>query len=256
MATTYAETGGPGGLFDPADFLVYLNRCYGDPNLRRSARARLDRLKQGDKESFAAFLPKFEKELADSGGAVWSDDIKIDRLEKTLNAQMTDLLYNKRRMLTDYFGFLQELQELGANLEKKRYITQKSKQPQEFPSYRTFGKPQGGQPSSTPQGDTMDWEPTKVNRAVQKQNKDLKNKRAKWVDQEELDRRRKEGRCFRCGRTGCSVASCPLLPPRKPSQTTKANARRIKPVLEAAVEEDSDVSGSTMSEGDRESEKE
>jgi hypothetical protein len=102
----------------------------------------------------------------------------------------------------------------------------------------------------------MDWEPTKINRVIQKQNRELQGKRAKWVDQEELDRRRKEGRCFRCGRTGCSVAECPLLPPRRPSQATKVQAKRTKPVLDAVIDEDEEVTDDSSYDVDGESGKE
>ena len=80
----------------------------------------------------------------------------------------------------------------------------------------------------------MDWEPTKISRAVQQQNERLQGKRAKWVSQEEWRARRKESRCLRCGRTGCQIAECPLLPPKRPS----AQIGRTRPITEAAVEEE------------------
>ncbi|KAK4247016.1 hypothetical protein C7999DRAFT_32596 [Corynascus novoguineensis] len=67
LATSFAREGGQGGTFEPDAFLAYLSFCYGNPNNKRMALARLRYLKQGERESFATFFPKFEKELADSG---------------------------------------------------------------------------------------------------------------------------------------------------------------------------------------------
>ena len=85
MTTTFAESGGPGRAFNPDAFLTYLSACYGDPNLKQRALGRLTDLRQGDKESFAAFLPRFEKELTDSGGSTWPDDVQINHLRSSLN---------------------------------------------------------------------------------------------------------------------------------------------------------------------------
>ncbi|KAK4443233.1 hypothetical protein QBC34DRAFT_257514, partial [Podospora aff. communis PSN243] len=59
--------------YDPEDFLTCLSTCYGDPNAEQKALGRLESMTQGNQESLATFIPRFEKELADGGGAVWSD---------------------------------------------------------------------------------------------------------------------------------------------------------------------------------------
>jgi hypothetical protein len=256
MAAAYYENGGPGGARNPTEFLRYLTSTYEDPNTQRSARGRLARLKQGDRESFAAFLPKFERELADSGGSTWPNDVKIDHLERCLNGELAELLYGQRGMPTEYLAYVRELQDLGANLDRKRYQAPKSKQGRNLSFDWQPTKQQKDKRNATPSGDTMDWEPTKISRVIQKQNKELRGKRAKWVDQEELDRRRKDGRCFRCGRTGCNVAECPLLPAKRPSQTARVQAKRTKPVLDAVVDEDDGVTDDSSYETETESEKE
>jgi hypothetical protein len=236
-ATAFARTGGFTGSFDPKVFLAYLNSCYGDPNVQRSARARLARLKQGNRDSFAAFLPKFEKELADSGGSMWSDDVKIDYLERSLNKGLADLLYGQRGMPTDYLGYVQALQDLGANLDERNQA-QKSEQSRRSSSDRRYEQPTvKTPPPRTPSPNAMDWEPTKINRAIQKQNQELAGKRAKWASEEEVQRRRKEGLCTRCGRKGCWSSKCPLLPPRHPSSQTQIKRSAPKlPAIEDMVD--------------------
>ncbi|KAM7208834.1 hypothetical protein V8F06_014924 [Rhypophila decipiens] len=86
----------------------------------------------------------------------------------------------------------------------------------------------------------MDWEPTRISQAIHKANEKLKGKRAKWVDQEEIDRRKSEGRCLRCGRTGCRVNKCPLLPARRPDLSNGTKIARSRPVLKAEVEDESE----------------
>ena len=84
---------------------------------------------------------------------------------------------------------------------------------------------------------------------VQRDNPKLAGKRAKWIDEREKERRRKEGRYFRCGRTGYIVAECPLLPAKPPLVLTGVNYTRVKrskPIIKALVE-DTEDEGNTPS---------
>ena len=47
--------------------------------------SRLESLRQKDKESSPSFLSRFEKELAESGGAVWANPVQINNLDHDLN---------------------------------------------------------------------------------------------------------------------------------------------------------------------------
>lgn len=81
MAAAYHEQGGADGARSPEHCLDYLNWRYGDPNAKSRAMERLRASKQKPNESFATFFPKFEKELADSGGGAWDDAVQINYLE-------------------------------------------------------------------------------------------------------------------------------------------------------------------------------
>jgi hypothetical protein len=202
LATTFAQNGGPDGAFNPDAFLTYLSSCYGDPNVRQTALRRLEDLRQGERESFATFLPKFEKELAESGGAAWPDDVQINYLQRSLNQGMKSLLRTQRNMPTDYLGHITALQELGANLDRERYQARRSARVSAARSPSPdwiFAKQRKERRASTPPQDTMDWEPTKISRAIQRQNRELAGKRAKRASEEEVQRRRREGLCTRCG---------------------------------------------------------
>jgi hypothetical protein len=78
-------------------------------------------MKQKDNESFAIFfLPKFEKKLADSGGVLWPDQIKINYLEGALNKEFSTLLISIE-MPTDYNGYKIQYLRVGSKLDGFKY---------------------------------------------------------------------------------------------------------------------------------------
>src|SRR5207237_10279796 len=77
------------------------------------------------------------------------------------------------------------------------------------------GASQSPAPATTPT-DKMDWEPTRANA-----------QRAKWVSKEEINKRKAEGQCLRCGKSGHRIAFCPykpaINPNGQPTRASKAN---------------------------------
>src|SRR6266516_4947195 len=75
--------------------------------------------------------------------------------------------------------------------------------------------------------DSMDWEPTRTASATSTQNNGPKEKkRARWVSQQELDRRRQEGVCIRCGGSGHFVGKCEYAATRRPTETPSTRGSR------------------------------
>ncbi|EFQ86857.1 hypothetical protein PTT_17790 [Pyrenophora teres f. teres 0-1] len=76
----------------------------------------------------------------------------------------------------------------------------------------------------------MDWEPSRS-----------QAQRAKWVSQQEIDRRRDDGSCLRCGKKGHLISACKLKPAhnpnRQPARATKAIGK-TKPSAEPYDVED------------------
>ena len=58
------------GLYNTNGLLNYLKECYTNPNANQRALERLGKIRQRKNKSFAAFLPRFERELIKSDGAV------------------------------------------------------------------------------------------------------------------------------------------------------------------------------------------
>jgi hypothetical protein len=125
MSAAYYDHSKQTGTTDPLEFLSYLSSCYLDPNLSQKALNRLGSMTQGDKEPFASFLPKFERELADADGAGWTAAVKISYLKKALNGEMRRELKGQLNMPTEYHPYVRALQDLGANLDEFRGFSQR-----------------------------------------------------------------------------------------------------------------------------------
>jgi hypothetical protein len=81
-----------GRALNPDEFVDYLNTIFLDPYLSGRAINRLRTLRQGEKESFSTFLPRFKKELANSRLRDAGDAVEISYLEGALNSQMSAAL--------------------------------------------------------------------------------------------------------------------------------------------------------------------
>lgn len=132
---------------------------------------------------------------------------------------------------------------------------------------------QPGQKTEDRREDMMEWEPTpqassQVNAARIRRDKNtigyqskrpedqaLLGKRAKWVEQAEMDARYREGRCLRCGRDNCRVERCPLAAPIRPGNATRRTQVNVavpsRPLVTiAAIAEDEDTASPSDEDSD------
>lgn len=258
MCTAYVESGGTN--HSPAHFMLYLDRQYLDPNAKQRALDRLQNLRQSEKESFATFLPKFEKELADCGGAAWPEEVKVNYLKNVLSKELkVHLLHTKPA--TNYGQYIIQIQDMQSKLDGLRYSSlaapRKVMNIQSGPSTRSFQGNSTSLPGSStvvqPAVDEMDWQYegqparpsifsartyTVLTPDEKKANGQLKGKRAKWVDPSEMIARKREGRCLRCGRSRCQIKICPLEPPRRPEENQSTRISSAGVIEQAAVEDE------------------
>ena len=201
----------------PHELLAYLERIYGNPNIQAQAARRLHVLKQKGDQPFSKFLPQLEREFADAGALEWADEPKRQIVLNALNETMTNALRH-RGVPKTFQGLIDQLHEISTDydtLDTPRSRVKKTWKPHKQEEYH----------------DTMDWTPSvsavKANRFTRDsppnrgRDQYLTGKRAKWVEPEELDRRREEGLCIRCGRSSCRIATCPLKPARRPEETKR-----------------------------------
>jgi hypothetical protein len=257
MAAAYFEKGGLDGSSNPEEFLKYLTTCYGDPNIEQRALSRLETMRQGVKENFASFLPKFEKELADSGGASWGDSVKINSLKRVINGELRSHLAGQLNLPTRYPEFVNALQSLGANLDELRFYNRNQDQSANLSKHRNHRpKEKNPQPPTKPKeesSDQMDWEPTKAGKVGSG-----RKPSGKPTD--------KTGpQCYSCGGYGHIARECAnerkkeAIGKEKPNDGKKSSkAGRVKPKRETSSQ-DKDESDSESQYGtasDQESEKE
>ena len=88
MAVPFAERAAQTGLYDANSLLNYLKKYYTDPDVSQRALECLRRIRQGDNKPFAAFFPRFKRELMESDGVTWPDYFKILYLEMALNTKI------------------------------------------------------------------------------------------------------------------------------------------------------------------------
>jgi hypothetical protein len=190
--------------------LDYLACTYSDPNRQKKALNNLYSIKQKTNESFARFLPRFETELANAGALSFDDTIKISLLENAINQGMQERLVSVFPVPTRYNAFASLLQTIGSRLDALQTPWKGRSQPR---------------PIQDTNMDTMDWEPTHTFAAST-------NRRAKWVSMEEIQRRRSNRLCIRCGASGHMISSCQYAPARRPSPTVVATTKFEQPQLE------------------------
>lgn len=203
-----------------APILDYLDGIFGDRHKAQRAVETLRTMKQGPKEFFSAFLPRFEKALADAGGMAWPDEVKRSHLDGALTFELRRLTITMP-VVASYGDYVNELLRLS-----DLYRATMRHAPKEQPAAR-----QGA-------SDTMDWEPTQATRATSAQG-GQKQRRALWVSQEEIGKRRQEGRCLRCGTSKHRIAECEFLGARPPRETPSARGPRAasgKAVVEPQLE--------------------
>ena len=106
MAVPFAEKAAQTGLYNANGLLNYLKKYYTNPDVSQRALERLRRIRQGENEPFAAFLPRFERELMESDGAVWPDYFKVSYLKGALNAKITNCLITLNPDRQNYLNFI------------------------------------------------------------------------------------------------------------------------------------------------------
>ena len=224
--------------------LEHLDKSYRNPHEIQQARQRLATMKQGTR-SFVSFVPDFKQCLADADGSEWPEDVKQDRLCEAISPKILEAMVG-RTWLKSYDETVTLFRKIA---EDQYYLSQ-----------RNTGTAKNIDRSPVisnikPEVDVMDWEPTiatKVNAyTLRNGNLDghpkgpglpndylLRGKRARWVSEEELNRRKADKVCWRCARKGCTSKVCPLAAPVRPKVKASNTAVETPALDVAAIAED------------------
>lgn len=255
--TTFFELETKGDYPNPQALLNRLEILYGERNRKDKAIQALHTIRQREDESFTAFYPRFEKEIANAEAESWEDSSKISYLRNALHQKLKRYLIGcPGKELQSYAAFAMKCEEISNQMELFGEWSIETKDNAKDVKKQVLEPRTHGSKVPSHRENMMEWEPTttvSIQTANTRKNLDgyhskrpedqaLLGKRAKWVAKAELDSRRREGRCFRCGRDGCRIERCPLAAAIPPTGTTtyKISTSRAR-VTEAAVEENFDT---------------
>lgn len=203
------------------DFFAHLDSVFLDKDLQEKALMELNRLHQGNRP-FAELLTELRRLIMEAGGDCWSDRVKRGYLDSAISEEIKDRLVavDKKERFEDYCSQLQQIADRLQERKTGNVRGARRNLPFSNPT-TTRSTPLTTERNADP--DTMDWEPT-LSQARQL--------RARWVPKEELDKRRKNGECLRCGSKGHLIKQCPFMPAKKP---TPEMAKVSAGFLEGAV---------------------
>jgi hypothetical protein len=247
--TTFVSANRSSPTACPQSLLDRLEVLYGDRNRIRRALKAIGEMKQPPNTPFANWYPKMEQEFADAEADNWPDQNKGNYLLNALNEKMKSALVTVNDADVDTFPKLvRKCEEISGRLEILGQWKTSTSNLRRLPTEEPVS-----QSTQASREDMMEWEPTppastQVHAAhfrsagntngypsKRPEDRQLLGKRAKWVEKEEIDARRRDGRCLRCGRTGCRIMSCPLAAAVRPSTGIRSSASVVR---KAAVEED------------------
>ena len=164
-------------------FLRYMDTTFTDPNAANRALSRLSSMAQR-KDSFATFLPKFERTLAES--LVLEDRSKISYLHTALSQELKLALVAKD-LPEDYSTYVAAVARVASALEQCSYTAYRPRLVQSH-------APAPANPES------MDWTPSPLSASS-----------LKPLTDKERDYLRKNRGCFRCRKTNANhmARDCP-----------------------------------------------
>lgn len=235
-AAAYFESGGTGGKEAPEDFISFLDRGNWDQTRVSRARSELNDLRMGQKQNWNSFYSLWANKLTEAKGDIWPDDVKISLLRGTINKSLRMALATNHLIPeSDFSEFVRVVSKIALqqeeitkatcerpNLEFKSLISNKSSQETSVGKEANFerewsrsGGEYGYAGNSDNSGDIIMGG---VNSANVIRGANGKPMRAKWKSSEQIEKLRKERKCYRCERKGCSTRICGLLPAIKPNK--------------------------------------
>jgi hypothetical protein len=186
LVAPFFESAITSGNPDPQAFMRYLDSIFLDPNQAKRAADQLRTTRQRPNESFALFLPRFERILAEANMMAAPEHVKINYLEGAVSSDLRRALISVT-VPEEYPAFVRTLLTIGSRLDSLAFFdraTNRSSRPPPAPAA-----------SPTP-SDSMDWEPT------------IRASKGR-LSTEEREERFRKGLCFYCGDKGHRRVGCP-----------------------------------------------
>lgn len=216
----------------PIDYLTlhafwqFMDSRFSDPQAKAKALDRLQSMKQRATEDVRDYLARFESELLESE-VLMDNAVKISTFTRGLRTQVQRDI----AMVDNTTNFETFCHEVIRIQDAHRRINFLNKGATTFHSSHTV--PAKHDPMA------MDWEPTRANtvhpvlRNQRSTSQDTQaERRAKWVTQDVIEKRKANRLCIRCGASGHMISSCPVLPARRPQANVSVATASVEPLLE------------------------
>ena len=175
------------GTLSVHSLFTQMRLAFSDPRQHQKALSQLNRTKQRG-QLFSEFLNDFNRLILEAEGWGWDDKIKKGYLKAALST----------KLLTATIG-IEEKESYEGYCSQLRKISDQQAEVAELTAWRTYKR--DATPRTPPLADPMDWEPT-VGVAAAHANE------PRWALPAEIERRRRERLCFRCGKEGHRVRNC------------------------------------------------
>lgn len=229
------------------NLITQLELSFGDPHQKEKAQRKLHKMRQNQR-SFMEYFTEFRKLVLEAGGTNWPDTIKKSYLEAGLNHELQRSMIGQGSNMQSFEDYCTELKRVSDQLEafnlRNRNLTRTS---YHLPSSTTksyYGNNLVPRRAPSPVLEKMDWEPTNATKVAQ-------GRRAKWVNQEELQKRKEKGDCYRCGASDHRVLLCPYQKAVRPRAIARTQPKR-EPILDRGFEEIGEVERDDVSTTDSE----
>lgn len=233
-AGPFYEAGGVNGTRDPADFLEFLDRLNLDSTRVSRANKELHIMKMREGQRWPDFFAAWCNKVTEARGDFWPDENKISMLENALNDRLTQALAGNHLIPdNDFNEWVRIVNKVAQKVEMAdqrsrwtagrrvngatQFYNQKNDAPKREFNLEPIQGRQEAQTSGAREVEDLDASGDTMMGGINNTAVGGKERRrAKWKTRAELDNLRKEGKCFRCERRGCTSRNCPLLPARKP----------------------------------------
>ena len=186
-----------------------LDSAFADRNWQSKAMQKINYIQQGNK-SFGEFLSEFDQLLLEAGAWNWDAMLKKEHLTNALSFELWEKLVGMTKDAS-YKKYCCQVQDVVNELKALNWA-----------KGLRWAQSSNMVPNATPNAyqpplldlNTMDWEPTPL--PVDRPCVNRLYIRAKWVTNQELEKRCTEGHCLCCGESEHWIKDCPYQAAQHP----------------------------------------
>jgi hypothetical protein len=211
-------------------FFKQIRLAFSDPRASQKALEKINRTKQGI-TPFNDFLNEFNRLILEAEGWGWDDKVKKAYLRTAISYKLKDRTIGLKEE-ESYEEYCSQLRMISDQLAELKDSTNRR---------TAWTKERTVSPQRESAPEAMDWEPSTTVATARTMRKE-----SRWAPFKEIERRRKEGLCLRCGKDDHFARECrTTLKPAKKKEVKIAvvKSKEEPEVVLTSDSEDSENSG-------------